>query len=225
MANTTPNILLTENEQLIQKLDKERYKRLKSGLKKIGDGYNDWEVLMDMELEEVCGHTNCALKNLINPLCYEVEDGRDCFLCICGQRHLHHLTILEFNSELYILGSKCVQELEKIAEAKQLDPLIRSKIGEWLEKIELYNTMNKFTKCIGCNELRISKTTEYKDPRRRLRCNKCINGKRVLCGGCNVWRFHPKNSAKVKYYKECEVCYSAKFSTNDSLGDFLSDTD
>lgn len=226
MATSSINIVLTQEQQNIGKIDKDRYIRLKQGLKSIGDGYNDWEVLMDMEFEATSNSKNCEYKDMINPKCYQEEDGVSNYKCVCGQQHLHHLTILEFNSELYILGSKCIKELDKIAEVKNLNPEIREKIGEWIKQIELYEAQRKFKKCLGCGQLRVSKTTKYKDPRRFLRCNKCILKKRVLCGECKQFKFHPKNSKKAKFYFKCESCYAnAYLPPADDYDDFLSDSD
>ncbi len=210
---------MTNITQLLE-IDENRYKRLSKGLCSIIE-QPPLKTLAEMELEE-CRNACNTDNEIVEPMCRDSGDEHE-FRCICGKNHIQHLAILERDGRRYTMGSTCILELQTIIALEQGDPEVRQKIQEWAHLFAEYHRKREYKECLGCGELKIRIGHEYKDPRRRLRCNKCVKGKRVRCIKCKVFKFHPKNSPKVKFYKICESCYS---NTSQHISsEFLSDSE
>ena len=92
---------------IIADIDKNRYILLKKGLKHIDPSKNDWEVLLDMELEGIVDSDDYDIE-LLEPLCKGLDKSGIGFhfRCVCGKHPLKHLAIIKkAQSRLYRLWS------------------------------------------------------------------------------------------------------------------------
>jgi hypothetical protein len=205
---------------IIADIDKNRYILLKKGLKHIDPSKNDWEVLLDMELEGIVDCDDYDIE-LLEPLCKGLDKSGTGhhFRCVCGKHPLKHLAIIKYkNGKRYTLGSVCIKELEAIMELEEQDIRLREKISKWINYIKAYNLKRLNKPCIVCGAYKITKKTGYKDKRRNHRCNNCIQRYFVKCMDCKCWFPHKRDSPFHK--PRCGVCYHNR----DNL-DFLSDSD
>ena len=207
---------------IIADIDKNRYILLKKGLKAIDPSKNDWEVLLDMELEGIVDSDDYDIE-LLEPLCKGLDKSGIGFhfRCVCGKHPLKHLAIIKYkNGKRYTLGSVCIKELETIMELENQDIRLREKISKWITYIKAYNKKRLNHACIVCGAYKITKEKGYKDRRRNHRCINCIQRYYVKCIDCKLWFPHNKNSPFHK--PRCGVCYHNR---DNSHLDFLSDSD
>ena len=196
------------------------YTRLTDGLRHIT--YRDgWEVLADLDfssyIEEKDPDQLMEMEGRICPInICEDTDGKF-FRCACGKKHISRLSIMEYkkspNWEYLILGSECINTLEKYVKDLEGIDNIKEKINKWVKEIKEEVKKIKYKKCIACEEYKISRTTNYKNPARNHWCNNCSSAGKVRCVSCKNFRFFEldwKGNPK-KYCRHCYFSPSVSF--------------
>jgi len=189
------------------------YTRLTDGLHHITDK-NGWQVLADLEFSSYLELDDpdqlMEMEGRICPINIQQDVEGKYFQCACGKKHIKRLSIMEYKKakdwEYLVLGSECISTLEKYTKELEGIDNIKKKIKLWLEDIKDEVKKLRYKKCISCNEYKVSRTTNYKNPARHFWCNNCSSAGKVKCVTCGDYRFFNLDWKKQPM-KYCRSCY------------------
>ena len=121
-----------------------------------------------------------------------VDENKDCFLCLCGKSHLKNLHLFkheDLNASSLIIGSSCIKQVCSLQEAYNENQSLIQKLSELMCGVKLSERMKHFKSCYKCQDLCISKDTDYKFEHMNNYCRDCLVGKKhnfIKCSMCDI---------------------------------------
>lgn len=121
-----------------------------------------------------------------------VNNNKDCFLCLCGKSHLKNLHLFnhsDLNGNQLIIGSSCIKQVCKLQDAYTENQILTQKLNQINGDVKLAEKMKVYKPCYKCQDLCINKNTNYKYEHMNNYCRDCLKGKLhnfIKCTRCDI---------------------------------------
>lgn len=150
-----------------------------------------------------------------------VDDNKDCFLCLCGKSHLKNLHLFRHDDldEQLIIGSSCIKQVGRLQDAYTENQILKNKLDELMGDVKNAEKMKNYKPCYRCGDLCINKDTNYKYEHMNNYCRDCLVGKKhnfIKCTMCHIKVIPASQPLPYDKNKFKEICGKCWHKTNEN---------